>query len=93
MASRKSAVPIQYAALHKYLIERYADVVTLTFGQIEDVMGSALPALARTQQEWWTTTKAQSKDHAQSEAWILAGRTAQPNLGAQLVVFERTLLK
>ena len=86
-------MPTQYAALHKYLKERYADVVTLTFGQIEDVMGSSLPTLARTQQEWWTTTKAQSRDHAQSEAWILAGRTAQPNLGAQLVVFERTLLK
>jgi len=86
-------VPTQYAALHKYLIERYADVVTLTFGQIEDVMGSALPALARTQQEWWTTTEAQSRDHAQSEAWIQAGRTARPNLGAQIVVFERALTR
>lgn len=86
-------MPTQYAALHKYLIERYADVVTLTFGQIEDVMGSALPALARTQQEWWTTTEAQSRDHAQSEAWIQAGRTAQPNLGAQIVVFERALTR
>jgi len=88
---RKGAVPAQYAALHKYLTERYADVVTLSFGQIEDVMGSALPALARTQPEWWTTTKAQSVDHAQSDAWILAGRTAEPNLGAQIVVFERGL--
>lgn len=89
----KGAVPAQYAALHKYLVERYADVVTLTFGQIEDVMGSALPASARSEQEWWTTTKAQSGDHVQSEAWILAGRTALPNLGAQIVVFERGLTR
>ena len=93
MKHHKGAVPVQYAALHKYLTERYADVVTLTFGQIEDVMGSALPAPAFSQQEWWTTTKAQSVDHAQSEAWILAGRTAHPNLGARIVVFERGLAR
>ena len=83
------AVPAKYVALHKYLTDRYADAVTLTFGQIEDVLGSELPAMARTQPEWWTTTKAQSGDHVQSEAWALAGRTAQPNLGAQIVLFER----
>ena len=82
-------MPAKYAALHKYLTDRYADAVTLTFGQIEDVMGSELPAVARAQPEWWTTTKARSADHAQSQAWVLAGRTAQPNLGAQIVRFER----
>jgi hypothetical protein len=84
-----SHVPGKYGALQKYLTERYADAVTLTFGQIEDVMGSTLPAAARTQPEWWTTTVAQTGDHAQSEAWLLAGRTAEPNLGARTVLFER----
>jgi hypothetical protein len=89
----KSVLPLKrptgkYGALQKYLTERYADAVTLSFAQIEDVLGSTLPAVARTQPEWWTT-KSLPEDHAQSEAWLLAGRTAQPNLGAQTVLFER----
>lgn len=85
---RSGGVPAKYEPLNKYLTERYADAVTLTFGQIEDVMGSALPELARTRKDWWTTTVG-SEDHAQSETWTRAGRTAQPNLGAQTVLFER----
>ena len=82
-------VPIKYAALHKYLKERYADAVTMSFGQIEDVLGSELPAVARAKPEWWTITDAESGDCAQAQAWALAGRTAEPNLGAQIVRFER----
>ena len=82
-------VPAKYAALHKYLKERYADGVTLTFEQIEDVLGSELPALARAQPEWWTATNVESGSGAQAQAWSLAGRTAEPNLGAQNVRFER----
>ena len=37
-------VPVGYAPLHKYLDERYADTVVLTFGEIEDLLGSKLPA-------------------------------------------------
>jgi hypothetical protein len=83
-----SAVPVKYRALNKYLTERYADAVTLTFGQIEDVLGSALPAQARTQHDWWTTS-VQGGESLPSAAWMLAGRTALPNLGAQIVLFER----
>jgi len=82
-------VPAKYAALHKYLKERYADAVTMSFGQIEDVLGCELPAAARAQPEWWTTTNVESGNSAQSQAWTLAGRTAEPNLGAQIVRFER----
>jgi len=88
LKSAAGAVPVKYRALNKYLTERYADAVTLTFGQIEDVLGSALPAQARTQHDWWTTT-VQGGESLQSSAWMLAGRTALPNLGAQIVLFER----
>ena len=88
IARPTGTVPTKYAALHKYLKERYADAVTMSFGQIEDVLGSELPAVARAQPEWWTSD-AEPGDCAQAQAWSLAGRTAEPNLGAQIVRFER----
>jgi hypothetical protein len=45
-------VPAPYLALHKYLDERYANTVVLTFGEIEDLLGFTLPDLARLQQDW-----------------------------------------
>jgi hypothetical protein len=76
-----------YRFLHKHLEDRYADKVVLTMGQIEDLLGFALPADARTDPAWWTNA-----EHAlapQSEAWRLAHRTATPNLPAGTVAFER----
>ena len=82
-------VPAKYVALHKYLTERYADAVTLSFTQIEDVLGSELPAVARAQPDWWTAVSGQSGNDTHTQTWALAGRTAEPNLGAQIVRFER----
>lgn len=80
-------VPGGYATLHNYLTNRYADIVVLTFDQIEGLLGFRLPDSARTQQEWWTG-RAEADEPACSDAWILAGMTARPNLLAQTVVFE-----
>jgi hypothetical protein len=75
----------KYRLLHKYLDERYANMVVLTFGQIEDLLGFALPAPARSDPNWWE----QPTDAGCADAWRLAHRTAKPNLLAQHVVFER----
>lgn len=79
-----------YAALQKYLTGRYANVVVLTFGEIEDLIGFPLPALARVQQDWWAAPVAGSPTSSQAQSWILSHRTAAPNLMAQTVLFERT---
>jgi hypothetical protein len=81
-------VPREFAALHKYLTNRYADIVVLTFDQIEGVLGFRLPDSARTQEEWWTGRRRDGDDSSCSDAWILAGMTATPNLLARTVVFE-----
>ena len=81
-------VPGEYMTLHNYLANRYADIVVLTFGQIEDLLGFGLPDSARTPQEWWTGTARDADQPSCSDAWILAGMTARPNLLAQTVVFE-----
>ncbi len=84
---RPAKIPSEYVSLHKYLANRYADMVVLTFSQLEDLLGFALPDSARTQQEWWTNTDSDKSSGA--DAWILAGRTAKPNLLARTVTFER----
>jgi hypothetical protein len=80
-------VSSKYASLHGYLANRYADMVVLTFAQIEDLLGCALPDSARVQHEWWTSTDGDASSC--SDAWIQAGRTARPNLLARTVSFER----
>ena len=77
----------RYRFFYKYLEGRYADTVVLTFGQIEDLLGFALPAAARSDAAWWTDAADGASDC--SDAWRLARRTAKPNLLAQHVVFER----
>jgi hypothetical protein len=90
VAAQHSAVPTAYRSLHKYLDQRYATTVVLTFRQIEDLLGFALPDVARRQQEWWADdTHGDSKPSPQSHSWTQASRTAIPNLPAGIVTFER----
>jgi len=76
----------QYVLLYKYLENRYANTVVLTFAEIEDLLGFRLPDQARLHQEWWTDAAAGPN---YSDSWILASRTAKPNMLARTVVFER----
>ena len=79
----------QYLSLHLYLLNRYANRVVLTFSEIEDLLGFALPDQARLHQEWWTDAETTASGPNYADSWILASRTAVPNLGARTVVFER----
>jgi hypothetical protein len=74
----------KYRLLHKYLDDRHAGTVVLTFAEIEDLIGFALPEQARCQREWWTVA---APNH--SDAWTRADRTAKPNLLSRTVWFER----
>ena|ERR1700730_1649658 len=78
----------KYLLLYKYLENRYANTVVLTFAEIEDLLGFTLPDQARIQREWWTDRKIDVAGNY-SDSWILASRTAMPNLLARTVAFER----
>jgi hypothetical protein len=78
-----------YLLLYKYLENRYADTVVLTFAEIEDLLGFTLPDQARLHREWWTDVEAKAAGSNYSDSWILASRTAMPNLLARTVVFQR----
>jgi hypothetical protein len=84
-----SSVPSEYRPLHKYLDERFANTVVLTFSEIEDLLGITLPPPARLQQDWWANPDLNHIPSAQSHSWIQASRTAKANLVAKIVVFER----
>jgi hypothetical protein len=79
----------KYLSLYTYLEKRYANTVVLTFAEIEDLLGFTLPDLARLHQEWWTNADPNAERPSYSDSWILASRTARPNLLARTVVFER----
>jgi hypothetical protein len=75
--------------LYKYLSERYAQRVVLTFSEIEDLLGFSLPDQARRQRGWWTEAATDADPLNFADSWTLANRTASPNILAQTVVFER----
>ena len=87
---KANGVPAEYRALHKYLADRFADTVVLTFAQVEDLLGFPLPEGARLRLTWWVADD-DGGASAHSRAWNDAGRTATPNLRAQTVAFERAL--
>jgi hypothetical protein len=78
------------APLHKYLDERFAESVVLTFAEIEDLIGFALPDAARVSHDWWTTPAPDAGRSRFADSWIQAKRTAQPNLRALTVAFDRS---
>ena len=79
-----------YGSLQKYLHGRYADAVVLTFAQIEDLLGFALPDPAWSEPAWWAAAAPGAPPSPQSQSWTLAKRTATPNLAAETVLFERS---
>jgi hypothetical protein len=79
----------KYLLLYKYLENRYANSVVLTFAQIEDLVGFPLPDQARCQREWWTDADGAQAGPSYADAWKLASRTASPNLLAKIVAFDR----
>jgi hypothetical protein len=79
----------EYRHLFRYLRDRYANRVVLTFSEIEDLLGFSLPASARLQAEWWGGADPVLHPSVQSDSWTLASRTATVNMSAQSVIFER----
>ena len=81
----------KYLHFYTYLDKRYADAVVLTFAEIESLLGFALPDAARSSERWWTLPDPQAASPRYSDSWILANRTARPNLPAMTVAFNRVL--
>ena len=60
----------RYVPLGKYLQKQSQTSVTLTFRQIEEIIGRLLPASAFIHPAWW----ANDTTHIQAKAWLSADR-------------------
>lgn len=77
----------KYGPLFEYLRNNLADEVTLSFGQIEEILQRPLPASARTQSVWWSNRRS----GWQSAAWMDAGyRVAAIDLSEQKITWRKT---
>ena len=79
----------KYLSFYTYLDKRYADAVVLTFAEIESLLGFSLPDVARLSEGWWTIPDPDAARPRFSDSWILANRSARPNLPARTVAFDR----
>ncbi len=79
----------KYSSLSNYLIASGKKDITLTFSDIERVLGFKLPQSAYTYHAWWA-----NGGHSQSDAWLGAGyKVERIDLEARKVGFSKCVYK
>ncbi len=77
----------KYEPLTRFLQHQPGGEVRLSFAQIEQLVGSKLPAAAR-QHDWWSNSPA--ADDVTGKAWLAAGfRSEEVDLDAGELTFRR----
>jgi DNA-binding transcriptional regulator YiaG len=77
----------KYRPLFDFLSNNRSDEVSLTFSQIEALLGDALPPSARATRGWWGN---RDRGSLQAAAWMEAGyQAASIDLTAENVVFRK----
>jgi serine/threonine protein kinase len=76
-----------YVELTMFLRGQRGDRVKIAFDDLEETIGRALPASARTHRPWW----ANDDGHTQARAWLAAGwRVHRADLALEEVEFRRS---
>lgn len=76
----------KYGPLGEFLQRQHATEISMTFAEVERMIGAELPVSALQYQPWW----ANDPTHVQGKVWLDAGfRTEQVDLGSRKVVFRR----
>jgi hypothetical protein len=76
----------RYDPLMRYLVGLDLDEVSLSFAEVESILGRRLPPSAREHQAWWANTDS----HSHARAWLQAGwRTERLDRGGERVAFVR----
>ena len=82
-------ISAKYRPLAEFLYGKWEKRVVLTYGEIEDLLGFALPPSAdKFPQSYWANTKT----HSYATSWLCVGYKARVDGNARTVVFERTVL-
>jgi hypothetical protein len=61
----------------------------LSFEEIEELTGQALPTSAHEYDAWWSNEDPNKTTHTQSKAWTTAGFDAEVNRARRQVTFRR----
>lgn len=77
-----------YHALRDYLMRQKQDELVLSFGQIEEIIGAALPRAAH-RASWWDSLRSPDIQMPQREACLAAGFVATRMPDGQSVRFRK----
>ena len=86
---KPGSVSGKYRQLHAYLMGVREDEVTMTFNEIERVLGDTLPPSAYNHRAWWGNEDPYKTVQRGKRAWLLAGFKAYPDLPLRRVTFQR----
>ena len=76
----------KYHPLFEHLLFSGQGRMSMTFKEIEDVLGKPLPPSARERQEWWSNS---ARGHSQARAWMRANyKTSRVDLAGEKVEFK-----
>jgi hypothetical protein len=77
----------KYAALGDYLARQTADTISLSFAEVEKILGFKLPASAYRQRTWWSNNP---HNNVMTKVWRRAEfRSRQVDMEHRKVVFQR----
>jgi len=75
----------KYHPLFEYLLFSGQGQITLSFAEVEAILGASLPPSARKREEWWSNSPS---GHSQARAWLRANyRTSNVDLAREKVDF------
>ena len=82
-------VSAKYRGLAEYLLSSNETRVTLSYTQIEDILGFALPDTARNfKQSYWANTET----HSYASSWMAVGYKARVDTESDTVTFIKNLI-
>ena len=77
----------KYEPLGQFLKRQRTDEVSMTFAEIERLLGAKLPPKAQHHRAWWSNNPT---NNVMTKVWLAAGfRTEQVDLDARKLVFRR----
>jgi hypothetical protein len=90
-ASREvtESVTGKYRPLHAHLIRAHGDELTMTFEEIEHVLGTTLPPSAYNHRAWWGNEDPYKTVLRGKRSWLFAGFKAYPDMRLRRVTFKR----